>query len=424
VVRAALPLLLALFILGVATPVARAERAPPPIAITGARILTGTAEIPSGTVVVTDGKIAAVGPSDKVEVPPGAERIDGRGKTVIPGLVNPWTQVGSVTTRASGGVTPHLTAEPGLAPGADSLAGALRAGYTTLAVTREGEGLPGTGIAIRPVGNSVPELVVARDVYLRMTGGMGTGALRVLTGPLQSAKQELDAIAAYEKAAAGYKKAMEEYEKLKGEAEKKKEKPPEAPKIAAPKPPQQNPRLEAVRKAVAGELPVFVRLAFAREFVHFANAVKDYPNLKVTVVFTGGDGYRVAEEVERRKWTVVLPPVLTTNAYTRVYRNVPAELAARKVPVAFYPTPDTPDGFASIGVALGILVRAGLDSGVALQAVTLTPARLLGLDKRVGSIETGKDGNLVILTGDPFDARTRIERVLLEGRTVHPGGTR
>ncbi len=68
---------------------------------------------------------------------------------------------------------------------------------------------------------------------------------------------------------------------------------------------------------------------------------------------------------------------------------------------------------------MGELVRAGLDRDTALRAVTLSPAEMLGLDYRLGSLQPGRDANLVILDGDVFDARAGIQRVLIEGKTVY-----
>ena len=67
------------------------------------------------------------------------------------------------------------------------------------------------------------------------------------------------------------------------------------------------------------------------------------------------------------------------------------------------------------------LVRAGLDRESALRAMTLNPARVLGIQDRVGSIEKGKDADLLFLTGDPFDARTRVNRVMIQGRVAAQG---
>ncbi len=65
------------------------------------------------------------------------------------------------------------------------------------------------------------------------------------------------------------------------------------------------------------------------------------------------------------------------------------------------------------------LVKSGLDPDLAKRAITLHPAEMLGLEYRIGSIEKGKDANVLILSGDPFATGTRIQRIIIEGKTVY-----
>jgi len=70
---------------------------------------------------------------------------------------------------------------------------------------------------------------------------------------------------------------------------------------------------------------------------------------------------------------------------------------------------------------MGQLVKAGLDPDIALSAITLAPARMLGIASRVGSIAAGRDANILLLDGGPFEPTTRIRKVLLEGKVAYDG---
>jgi len=69
--------------------------------------------------------------------------------------------------------------------------------------------------------------------------------------------------------------------------------------------------------------------------------------------------------------------------------------------------------------AAAFAVRHGMDPNEALKAITITPAEILGVADRVGSLEKGKDADIVILSGDPLDVTTRVEKVILNGKTVY-----
>jgi imidazolonepropionase-like amidohydrolase len=126
----------------------------------------------------------------------------------------------------------------------------------------------------------------------------------------------------------------------------------------------------------------------------------------------------VAAELGKAKAKVVIPPALTTLPNTQVKLNPAAILAASGVEVSF-----------GVGSSLGEarkvffdlmeLVRAGLSPAAAIEGVTLSPARLLGVDQRVGSIEAGKDANLILFSGDPLEPTSSLLAVWLEGKKVH-----
>jgi imidazolonepropionase-like amidohydrolase len=100
-------------------------------------------------------------------------------------------------------------------------------------------------------------------------------------------------------------------------------------------------------------------------------------------------------------------------------RNLPAELVKAGAKLVLIPRNDDLDSFESWLRDVGEIVATGLDRDVALRAVTLEPATLLGLEERLGSLDEGKDANLILLNGDPLEVGTKIEAVMLDGRFVY-----
>ena len=132
----------------------------------------------------------------------------------------------------------------------------------------------------------------------------------------------------------------------------------------------------------------------------------------------------VAEEIARRKATVILGPVSTSFVDMPIleYRNHDirnaAILSEKGIKLALGVSGR--DGASSkfITLAAAMAVANGMDRDMALRAVTLTPAEILGVADRIGSLEVGKDADIVILSGHPLDSLSRVEMVLIEGKTV------
>jgi imidazolonepropionase-like amidohydrolase len=99
-------------------------------------------------------------------------------------------------------------------------------------------------------------------------------------------------------------------------------------------------------------------------------------------------------------------------------RNLPAEFARAGTPLVLVPRTDSVSGFEAWRRHVGEIVASGLEHSVAIRAITLEPAALLGVDDRVGSLEAGKDANILILSGDPLEPGTQVDAVILEGKLV------
>ena len=99
--------------------------------------------------------------------------------------------------------------------------------------------------------------------------------------------------------------------------------------------------------------------------------------------------------------------------------NVPRMLADSGVKIALKPESDNVGGHEDFLRKVAELVKSGLDRDVAVKAITIHPAEMLAVDYRLGSLEVGKDANLLILSGDPLDVGTRVCELMIEGRIVY-----
>jgi len=136
------------------------------------------------------------------------------------------------------------------------------------------------------------------------------------------------------------------------------------------------------------------------------------------------EGYLIADEIARRKVPVIVGPVSTSfvDIPRLEYRNHNMSNAAilSKKGVKTALGVSGRDGASSKFITLAAAMAAanGLDKDAALRAITLTPAEILGVADRIGSLQVGKDADLVILNGPPLDIRSRVEMVMIEGKVV------
>jgi imidazolonepropionase-like amidohydrolase len=353
------------------------------LAITNLRIIPVTkGEIESGTIVIKGGKIEAVGAD--VKPPAGAKVVDGKGLVAFPGLVNPYSRLG-LPEGPSGapGVTPQHLAYDELNPSLDAYGLAARTGVTTFVLMPSGAGIAGQAAALKPAGWTRDDLVIEKSAVLRISLQPGTPSKEAL-------RQALD----------GARKAIE--------AEKK---------TPTAKP---DDKTAALARFLKGELPALVEAPSASEFLHFWRVMEPYADLKPRIVFASSpEAYKAAAELGSRKARVILRPSVALAPFTRERINVAAELAKAGAEVALAPLSDAPEGLQGWLFRVAELVKYGLPREAALRAVTIVPAQIAGLDKRVGSIEPGKDADLLLFAGDPLSSQARLREVFINGKSVY-----
>jgi len=355
-----------------------AEPATKPLAIKGARILTAAgAEIPVGTVIIKDGKIEAVGAD--VAVPAGTEVVDGTGRFLMPGLVHPATRYGG-TPSASGGAPDNLALEE-LTPSLEGYRSVIRAGFTTLALQPFGGPIAGQAVAFKPRGVARDQMSILSPAYLRLDMEANTRVKEQIRLALEGAKRWKD---------------------RRGGGDAK-----------------PDDRALPLVQFLKGELRALVEIRTPGDYLHFRQILKPFedPALKYAILGTS-DLWRGAEALGAKKETVLLRPDLAFAPDSRIRVNPAQELAAAGCTVGFLPW----DNQASLDSHLfraAQIVKAGLSRELGLRALTIVPAEAAGVGKRVGSIEKGKDGDLLLLDGDPFSGTARILKVFIDGKVEY-----
>jgi imidazolonepropionase-like amidohydrolase len=381
------------------------------VVVRGARIYTVThGVIESGTLVCEAGKITGVGPTAQVRIPPGAQVIDASGKTVMPGIVESHTHVGMKrlwvpadldNNELSGPINAQLRGLDSIDTRDRAFKIALEAGVTTMNVS-PGSQTPngGEAVMLKLRGGTVD------DMYLA-TGGMKF-ALRTTFRERRIYPTTHMGVASIlrEKlvAAQDYKKAWDEY------TASGKQGPPPARDL----------QLEALVKVLTREWMVGAHAQPALEMLNIIRIAKEF-NLDLFIIH-GTSLVDVVDEVVAAKIPISFGPGLPgIGRESRVLLG-PVRLVQRGGKVAFHQDhPDGPQLYLRHFAAL--FVAQGMPEAEALKALTINPAELFRLDKRIGSLEVGKDADFLIMSGGPLEIDTHVERVFVEGKEVYNRAT-
>jgi imidazolonepropionase-like amidohydrolase len=380
-----------------------------PLAIVGGRVVpVAGAPFDDGVVLVRDGRIEAAGRD--IRVPEDAERVDAAGKVVLPGLVDAHTHVGvhsegdgwagQDTNELTDPITPHVRALDAINPADLGFADAVAGGVLTLNVN-PGSGNPigGQTAAVRSAGRTVDEMLLRAPSGMK--SALGENPKRVYGERKQLPSTRLGT-------AAVIRDALVKAANYLAKAER-----------GGDDPPERDLRWEALGLVLKGEIPW-------RQHCHRADDIATALRLADEfgyrlVVDHGTEAVPLADQLAERGIPVLIGPLLTSRSKVELRNRSlanPGRLAAAGVELAIITDhPVVPIHLLHVQAALA--VREGLDPATALRALTLTPARVLGLDDRLGSLEPGKHATLCIWSGDPLDTRSRVESAWIEGHQVY-----
>jgi hypothetical protein len=387
-------------------------------------------------ILVEDGKIVKIG--EDLPVARGIPVLDRPDWVVMPGLVNAYSRI-SLEGEAGEEFNPEVKASAELYADSDELKEVVKYGVTTLGLYPAGSGICGQAVAIRPLGKSNADLVLADSCYLKIVLRASPSSKKAL----QDGFKKADDYADKEKKAKekwdkeqekkkGKKKEEPKPEEQKGGDEKKDEQKPEEKKDAgsdAYVPPDVDPKTQPFLDLRAGKLRALVSIQSAAEYLHLIDAIGKetfafdlrLPLLRESDLFYVLDKKTYELDVDGigdKKLRCVLEPLLTVHPGTMRTRNLALELNKAGAKIVFVPRSETSPDHRNWLANVGEVVNAGLDRCTALRALTLEPAMMLGVDKRLGSLEKEKDANMLFFSGDPLEPASKLEAVMLEGRIV------
>ncbi|MGQ0541017.1 MAG: amidohydrolase family protein [Blastocatellia bacterium] len=390
-------------------------------AIVNARVVTVSGDvIENGTVVIQNGKISAVGAN--ASIPGGAERIDGKGLSVYPGMIDAATSLGlaeisqganaTMDVNETGTMNANVKAITGINPHSSHVNVTRVNGVTTVHSAPGGGVIAGQSTVINLNGSTQSEMAVLAEAGLVINfprvstfGGFVPGVGPQLVDFNEAVKRrdtQLDDLKKIFKNVENYARAREAYAK---------------DNLLTY--PATDLRLEAMIPYIRGERAVYFTVERERDI---RGVIKFVTDTKVKGVIVGGqEAWKVAEDLKKANI-----PVIYTNIYSLPVRDddpydflyeAPSLMQRAGIKFAI----STGDGGAEVRdlpYQAGIAGAFGLTKEEALKSVTLYPAQILGVADKLGSIETGKVANIVVTDGDLLDARTNIKYVFINGRLL------
>ena len=365
-------------------------------AIVGGRVLPVSGPpIESGTVLVADGRIEAVGDAS-LSVPDDVVTVSARGQWVLPGLIDAHTHLGiqedgngvsgadhDETSDPNGA---HLRVIDGLNPADPAFRDAVMGGVLAVGVSAgSGNPIGGQAVAVRCVGAPVTELVLRDPCGVSAASGSDPKRTHALAGRFPSTRMGTVAVIreALARARAG------------------------------------DDASGVLTRVLTGEIPL-------RHHAHRADDIATAVRLSDEfghrlVITRATEAAPVSALLAERGIPVVLGPLIVARRGSEMRgrsMGTARRLAEAGVPLALS-TAHNSNPVQFLAHQATSAVREGLDRATALQALTTVPARILGIDDRLGSLEAGKDADLCLWTGDPFDVGHRVAAAYMRGELVY-----
>ena len=376
------------------------------VALTNATIETVTkGAIQNGTVLIVDGKIAGVGAN--ISIPSGTEIIDCKGQTIYPGMIDAGTNLGlneiSAVARTTdfneiGEVIPQMKALTAVNPNASAIPVTRVSGVTTALSIPTGGMLPGTAALINLHGYTPDQMYAGFEgivLTFPNTGRRGFFDRRTDEEIKKAADKALASLnQVWEKAT--------EYHKLdsatKGEA-------------------GYYPELQALIPVIRGAQTLLVEVNASKDIQAALKWLKE-KKVKKSILTGVAEGWRVADEIAKSGISVITGGVLELptrdyDRYDKAYAN-PGLLKKAGVKVAIKSESGN-NNYRNLPYHAGFAVAYGMNKEDALKAITIVPAELFGVANKLGSIEVGKSATLFICNGDPFETKTQVSHVFIEG---------
>lgn len=380
------------------------------LALRNAKIYTVSGGvIEGGTVLMENGKIKAVG--QNVAVPSDATVIDATGKVVMPGIVDANARFGvrGMSNEQAAEITPQVRACCFIDPRSPDFKRVVQSGVTTACITPGAANVVGGLCAVvKTSGGNLKDITLKDAVAVRASLGVdaysGNSGFRTFGGG--------DALAnIYARRPNSRMATVWELRKALFQAQPKIN--GQWSMVNGQKP------SKPLTLVLRGDLPLRLHARIEND-IRVALTIAEEFKLPRVILDEADEAYKVADEIAARKIPVVLEPFsdpqYSSPEGAELCLNTAGILADKGVQIAF----GSNGGDATqLLTWAAFAVRNGLKPDIALRAVTLNAAEIIGVADRVGSLEVGKDADLLILNGDPLDVTTRIEKVIVNGKVVH-----
>ena len=387
-----------------------------PVVIQGATILTMThGTIEGGTVVIGNGKIAAVGKD--VTVPRDAEVIDARGEYILPGLVDPHSHMGvyslpelqanSDGNEMTGDIEAQVRSEDSINTDDPEIPRAVSGGVTTVQILPgSGNNIGGWATLVKLNGGQTLSEIKFAGAPLSMKWAWGENPKRVYGSKGQAPSTLMGEAALVRQRlydAQNYTAKWKAWE--------------DGGKKGAP--PERNLQLEALAEVLAGKVRLNIHSYQVNHFETLFRIADEF-HFQIAALHHALDAYMIAPEIARRHIGVVTfaddwgfkveaIDAIPQNAYLLWKSGVLVSLHTDN------PVIEERDYIEQAA----IINHYGMPDEAALQTVTINPAKILGIDNRVGSIDPGKDADLTIWTGNPLELTSKADRVFIDGKLIY-----
>ena len=417
-----------------------------PVLILGATVLTGTGERLEGTdVLIANGRIQAVGKG--LTAPADARVVDAHGKWVTPGIIDIHSHLGVYASPAVKGlddgneatspVTSNVRAEHSVWPQDPGFETALEGGVTTMQI------LPGSANLIG--GRSVVVKNVQAVTYqgMKFPGAAyglkmacGENPKRVYGGNHQAPSTRMGNVAGYRQAFADaqdyqqqwdkYNRELTEYNKKKAEradgtAKKSKDKDAAEKELTPPSPPKRDLKLETLAEVMKGNIRVHMHCYRSDEMATMLDVANEF-GFKITAFHHAVEAYKIADRLAEKGVCAAMWADwwgFKMEAYDGVQENLAiVDFPEHSCAIVHS---DSGDGIQRLNQEAGKAMAHGQRVGLrvpperAIKWLTLNPAKSLGLDDRIGTIENGKGADVVIWNGNPFSVYALAEQVFIDG---------
>jgi imidazolonepropionase-like amidohydrolase len=398
------------------------------IAITSGKVMTITqGTLDPGTVLVEGGRIVALG--QEVVIPEDAEVYDARGKVVMPGLIDAHCHVGifpdgigweySDGNEMTDPITPDLRALDAVHPEDPAFQELVAAGVTTV-LTGPGSGnvIGGQWVCLKTAPKtSVEQMVLLEPAGMKMA--LGENPKRVYGERKKAPSTRMGNAAALRAALVDAQNYMEKWRRFGADLAEYETKAEAGDEEAeAPKRPERDLKLDALAKVLRREMKARVHAHRADDMLTAIRIGEEF-NLDLTLEHAT-EGYKIADILAVKGIPVTAGPILFSRVKYELKEMTPKNpglMAEAGVKVAIQTDEMSAVKYLTINAALA--VREGMPEEEAMRAITIHPAEIIGVADRIGSLEVGKDADIVVFSGHPFDYRTVAELVLVDGQPAY-----